>query len=190
MIDYHKISGWFDFQDVYDQAVLEAGNFAQFVEVGCWMGKSSVYLAQRVLESRKPITLFFVDTWEGSAEDGLDNEAKRLTAEGKSVFEQWSENMASFAGKVLVNPIRKPSTDAAKLFLNASLSFVFIDADHTYPSVYADIRAWLPKMKPGGILAGHDYERDGVCRAVSDTLGKDNVTTNVHRNTWVYRVPE
>ena len=53
--------------------------------------------------------------------------------------------------------IRKNSIEAADQFEDESLDFVFIDASHEYEDVKKDIQIWLPKIKKGGILAGHDY---------------------------------
>ena len=53
--------------------------------------------------------------------------------------------------------LRNTSVAAAATFADASVDFVFIDARHTYDAVSEDLRAWWPKIRPGGILAGHDY---------------------------------
>lgn len=62
--------------------------------------------------------------------------------------------------------------DAARWVADGSLDFVFIDADHTEPAVRRDIVNWMPKLKPGGWLMGHDYgdKFPGVKRAVDDLL--------------------
>ena len=51
-----------------------------------------------------------------------------------------------------------PSQSSAHVLADASFDFVFIDADYSYRSTKADIRAWRSKVKPGGILCGHDCE--------------------------------
>lgn len=57
--------------------------------------------------------------------------------------------------------VRKESVEAAKDFEDDSLSFVYLDGDHSYLSVTADIIAWFPKVRKGGIFCGHDfYNRD------------------------------
>lgn len=55
--------------------------------------------------------------------------------------------------------IRKYSVEAAQDFADESLDFVYIDANHSEPYVTQDIEAWAPKVKKGGIVAGHDYAR-------------------------------
>jgi predicted alpha/beta hydrolase family esterase len=69
------------------------------------------------------------------------------------------------------------------------LDFVFIDADHKYESVKADIAAWLPKVRPGGHIAGHDYHSDwpGVQKAVDEVLGKGKFVVRGH--SWFCGIP-
>lgn len=53
--------------------------------------------------------------------------------------------------------IRKDSMDAVKQFMDDSLDFVYIDGDHEFAHVAEDIVHWAKKVRPGGIVAGHDY---------------------------------
>jgi predicted O-methyltransferase YrrM len=64
------------------------------------------------------------------------------------------------------------TNEAVKLFEDDSLDAVFIDADHSYEAVKLDIQNWMPKVRKGGILAGHDYTYSwpGVVRAVDELL--------------------
>jgi len=70
---------------------------------------------------------------------------------------------------------RLPSLEAAKLFQPESLDLVFIDSNHSYQAVKDDVAAWSPVVRPGGILAGHDYSRHypGVVRAVDELVEGD-----------------
>lgn len=54
--------------------------------------------------------------------------------------------------------IEVPSVAASLRVDDGSLDFVFIDADHSFDAVMADIAAWLPKIRPGGFITGHDYD--------------------------------
>lgn len=49
------------------------------------------------------------------------------------------------------------TVEAAKEIKDKSLDFVYIDAGHSFEEVKADYEAWLPKVRPGGIISGHDY---------------------------------
>lgn len=67
--------------------------------------------------------------------------------------------------------MRMPSGEAATRFPDGSLDVVFIDDDHSYEGCSQSIRSWLPKVRSGGILAGHDVGTAGVDRAVEELLG-------------------
>lgn len=55
--------------------------------------------------------------------------------------------------------VKKFSVEAAEQFKDGELDFVYLDANHTEQYVTEDIETWIPKVKKGGILAGHDYAR-------------------------------
>ena len=85
-----------------------------------------------------------------------------------------------------VKVIRDFSINASFQFENNFFDFVYIDADHTYEASYMDICAWYPKVKPGGILAGHDYNHQdlsclsrglifGVTKAVNKFVKENNL---------------
>jgi predicted O-methyltransferase YrrM len=81
-------------------------------------------------------------------------------------------------------PIRGVSKEVSQQFEDESLDVVFIDATHTYPAVKQDIQLWLPKVKKGGILAGHDFEpaHPGVVKAVDELLPDREVMNYC----WIY----
>ena len=80
----------------------------------------------------------------------------------------------------VINPVRMTSLEAATRYKDLSLDFVFLDGDHGYEAVKADIQAWLPKLKPGAILGGHDYSLDwpDVMRAANETFGYVRTVAN------------
>lgn len=55
--------------------------------------------------------------------------------------------------------IVKMSVDAAKEFKDGSLDAVYLDGNHRYEFVVADLYAWIPKLRKGGIISGHDYAK-------------------------------
>ncbi len=72
--------------------------------------------------------------------------------------------------------INLPSYDASK-GISGYLDLVFIDGDHGYPAVKQDITTWLPRIHPGGIICGHDYDphSPGVINAVKECFNEKNI---------------
>jgi Methyltransferase domain len=67
-----------------------------------------------------------------------------------------------------VRQLRGDSIAMAATFPLGSLDAVYLDTDHSEPALKAEIAAWLPRLKPGGLLCGHDYSprHPGVIAAV------------------------
>jgi predicted O-methyltransferase YrrM len=170
---YKNIHGWFDFQTLYTKMVEDHSINSHFVEVGAFYGKSAAYMAVEIANSGKNIKFDIVDTWRGSPEhqEGAWDYQPEMVDD--TAFETFKQNLKPAEG--YYNPVKLPSTEAAKLYEDNSLDFVFIDAAHEYESVKSDIEAWYPKIKFGGYIGGHDYVRGeyGVYRAVDERFGKD-----------------
>lgn len=178
--DRIEVVGWCDFMPFYHGMVERFRDGGRFVEVGCWHGQSSVLLLKLIGRAEANIAVDFVDTWLASAsEPALLEELERLGRD--HVYESFLRNVASYAGW---RAIRKPSVEAAADYEDGSLDFVFIDADHAAKAVEADVRAWLPKVKPGGVLAGHDADYDSVQMGVSLAGLKFRIVGRC----WVYEV--
>lgn len=166
---YKTIHGWMDFEDIYAQAVRRAESGAVFVEVGAWRGRSAAFMAVEIINSHKQIEFHVVDTWQGSkSEPDLHHIVREC---GGSMFPEFQKTMQD--GGVWEQMIAYPleSTERAKTFADGSIDFLFLDGDHALESVQADLAAWLPKMKPHGVIAGHDYAIDSVRRAVYGVFG-------------------
>lgn len=168
---------WFNYESLYVEMVGKFSSGSHFVEVGSWKGKSSAYMVVEIINSGKQITFDCVDTWEGSLEHFNYPELPHL-------YDIFKENMKPLED--YYNDLKMKSTEAAKLYEDESLDFVFIDASHEYEDVKDDITYWLPKVKGGGILAGDDYTPywRGVVDAVDEILGKDNI--RLDNFTWTY----
>jgi len=67
--------------------------------------------------------------------------------------------------------IRATGLEASAEFPDGYLDFVYIDADHSLEGIFHDIYAWTPKVRVGGIVAGHDY-KDGPDSGMKDYWGK------------------
>jgi len=91
------------------------------------------------------------------------------------------------AGREVVK-IKKDTVEAAVNVADASLDLVYVDAEHSFHAVVADIAAWLPKLKPGGWMAGHDWSWVEVCRGVTAALGHLGPPYTFPDDSWLYRI--
>lgn len=163
---YHEIPGWFTDHNFYRKMVREAADGAHFVEVGSWVGRSAKFMVTEIANSHKQIRFDAVDHFQGSASEGEAFMRAEAAAAGGTVRPVFERNM----GQLLpfVNIVQLSSEEAARTYRDNSLDFVFIDAGHSEEEVFNDIVAWLPKVKVGGVLSGHDFSGawPGVERAV------------------------
>jgi len=131
-------------------------------EVGIWRGKTT----RRILEQCHGIISQYwaIDSWIHSP----SAIKKKLTNE------QWDDCYQDVCGLMCqfskLHILRMTSLDAAKLFPKKYFDLVFIDADHSYDAVLADIKAWEPLINDGGLLTGHDYggKKTGVKKAIDE----------------------
>jgi hypothetical protein len=171
---YQNIDGWFSYEYLYRHAVERAQPGALFVEIGSFKGRSSAYMAAEIFHSGKNIRFDCIDTWLGSIEHqkGAECEVKEVV-EG-SLYETFLENMKPAEG--YYNPVRMTSLEAAKLYEDNSIDFLMIDGEHSVEAVTADIRAYLPKMKRGGLMCGDDAQtHNAPYQAAINELSKYNV---------------
>lgn len=176
------------------RAVLERlpAGAVEGAEVGVYRGEMSVHL----LEGRPDLVLHMVDSWlpaEAQPERyrRTRDPRARESAERQAEHMREAERATAFAaGRRRI--IRAHSLAAAERFPDRSLDFVFIDAEHTYEAVLEDVAAWLPKIRPGGLLAGHDYVLAwaDVVRAVDELVARHGWTLDLGEDgTWFVRLP-
>jgi predicted O-methyltransferase YrrM len=189
--NFTDIQGWFNYEAVYDYMVNQAHDGARFVEVGTWLGKSAAYMANVVKQSQKDITFYAVDNFVGSLNkndsDYLNNMKSTIDQHSGTVAGVFAKNMIECNLREYVIQVVADSTKASKMFEDDSLDFVFLDAAHEYVPVKQDIAVWWPKIKPGGILAGHDYDYifPGVVKAVNEFFDKNDYDARfIQPNVW------
>jgi predicted O-methyltransferase YrrM len=120
------------------------------VEIGVYEGRFSKLLLLRCATLEK---LYSIDPW--------------LDANGKfdsEICNKATDRLDQFGPRSHIHIGKSP--EAAELFDDGEMDFVFIDGDHSYEATLADIEAWVPKVRPGGIICGHDYSDRGnaICR--------------------------
>jgi cephalosporin hydroxylase len=172
-VSYQDIKGYFNFEDIYSDAVREAPKGATLVEVGVFFGRSLAFLAREALcRGRDDLQIVGVDPWEfGSPHPEADVEAI-LQASGGNSYYAFCQQMCTHAPEEYERvSIYKAKSSQVCAAIKPWL--VFIDADHSYEGVRDDIATWRPLIQPGGIIAGHDYDPQfpGVAKAVDEAFG-------------------
>ncbi|MDQ1438562.1 MAG: hypothetical protein QOK43_2191 [Acidimicrobiaceae bacterium] len=128
-------------------------------EVGVWTGEFSAQLLAMV----EPRELHLVDPWRYRTEDEFKGASYAGgMARDQSDMDQLHELVLTrFAGDQRVHVHRLDSVSAAGEFAPGSLDWVYLDGDHRYETVLADLHAWRPRIAPGGICSGDDYGETG-----------------------------
>lgn len=188
---YQDLPGWFSFRKLYRRQSIHAEDGDILVEIGPFMGKSTSYMATRLARLGKRCQFDTIDIFED--EDYTDvnlllKEAMReLDLDHEGVLRH---NLAPVSD--YVNIIKSDSTAAASLYADNSVSFIFIDGCHYEEKVKLDVCAWWPKVKPGCVMTGHDWDVPGVRRAVNSFKAErsseiDRFTANRNGNYWLLK---
>lgn len=177
-MSWRDVHGWTDpcLESVYYEAVRGApgdGLVSRFIEVGCAFGRSVCYMATRIAESGKAIRLLCVDTWPADFPEG-----RPQNPENDWFYEAFLHNIETHLSdeeRSVITVCRRRSDRAAGILARESADFVFLDAAHDEESVTADIAAWLPVVRQGGTIAGHDFSEKfpGVEAAVRKAFGNN-----------------
>ena len=179
---WKDIEGYFSYTNLYDIALKYCPDNSIFVEIGSWMGRSTCYMGEGIKNSQKNIKFYAIDTWEGSDEEEHISFIEELKSKGKTLFDEFQENIKSCGVDDVIIPIQSTSILAAEQFEDNSIDFLHIDASHDYENVIADINAWYPKVKPGGMITGDDYLWPGVNKAVNEYFKDKTVITPYYDN--------
>lgn len=156
---------------------------ATCAEIGVWKGDFS----ERILAAARPRALHLIDPWRfvaayprrwyGGAAARNQDDMDRL----------YRDVVRRFAHDPRVIIHRLDSQAAATRLADIAFDWVYIDGDHSYEAVRDDLLVWVPRVRPGGILAGDDYtwrDEHGICpvaRAVQEFIARQPPRTVIVR---------
>lgn len=187
------VPGWFDYADLYSRAVDESPPGSWLVEIGVYHGLSLRHLAHLAKAADKNLTVVGIDWGRGSPEVPRGDSIHPDTI----ASEQPCGNLASPMLSTLITAgvaddaaiILAPSVKAAKFIPDGACHMVFIDACHERDAVAADIRAFLPKVAPGGWMCGHDwFVFPGVRQAVCEAFGYQDHMSRDAGSCWAVQL--
>jgi len=191
---YNNIFGWFDFNDIYNNMVDKYNN-CNFLEIGCFQGKSACYMAENIKHKQKNILLYCVDAWpeqtelDSLANNGIGQGAERGIIEklDTSLYNKFIGHMEAAGVRDYIVPIRSLShlaVDGLKE-KNLTFKFIFVDASHHYAGVMSDLELYWPLLENGGVMAGHDWYDPAVNSAVRDFFKKLDINVQDISGSWL-----
>jgi len=139
---------------------------------GAEIGVHQAIHSVKMLQSHSKLNFVGVDLWEKH----IERNTKYLNSTGM-LPAKFRDHKLATAWRYHSARVLQPFAGRFKLFCESSeenaerwddehFDFVYIDADHSYAGVISDIRLWWPKVKPGGMICGHDYACGGVTKAL------------------------
>lgn len=176
-----------------DNIKKQLGNIEIAMEIGTWRGDFAAVICEKL----SPNKFYAVDPF--ALYEGYTDKPDQTEFANQNNLDVLAARTAQRISSMLPNGksslIRDFSCNVVDTFADNSLDVVYIDADHKYDPVLADISAWYPKIKPGGVLCGDDYidgshiEKFGVIPAVNDFASQHGLkfaVTSGHNPTWIF----
>jgi beta-1,4-mannosyl-glycoprotein beta-1,4-N-acetylglucosaminyltransferase len=165
--------GFFSIEDIeiYRNLISALPDNAKIAELGVWQGRSLCSIADLI--KKKNLQVCAVDIFSGTdncMESFLAEEAKKVDI--RQVFEN---NLKAFGIHENVQVLQMTTTVASGFFEKNTFDFIFIDADHRYECVKEDIYNWMPLVKKGCSIAGHDIMWNTVATAVNEIFPAGSV---------------
>jgi len=180
-----KIHGWLGYgnkEEILD--IINQPEINLVVELGSWYGKSAEFM----LKNNKEINLVCIDLW--SNDDILQgnqvipyNEKYSKILEEFPLYETFNENLKEYSTRIL--PLQMNTLAGLQRIKNLGMQpdAIYIDANHTYKDVFAEIELAL-KLFPGILLFGDDINWAGVKKAVLECGRRHNFKIIKNRNCW------
>lgn len=134
------------------------------IEVGSFKGRST-----RAMADHCPGTVTAIDPWDGGYVNDNGSQARWLDT--KSAWKEFRHNLQDHILSHRVIPMVMPFHEASP---DLTADMVFLDGDHRYEAVLADIDRALTYLETRGLICGHDYGHKkwpGVKRAVDERFG-------------------
>jgi hypothetical protein len=192
-----QIPGWDPIVHIYKEWIKAPPRLgAVVVEVGVALGRSLTFIADWCLANdRRDIEVWAVDSWAGCEPNG---EQQTMSAVAGGHFSLYAKMMLEHDPKAFefIRPLRATSVQASRVFMPESVDLCVIDGDHRYEGCVLDIRAWLPKVRPGGWIGGDDHHpvhHPGVIKACREMFDHYEVVLEANGwpdgSVWLKRLP-
>jgi len=180
---YHHIEGWSHEADqgaLLDLALsmLPSNRRLRIGEIGVYKGRCTAMWNVKLINAGYDYEYYAIDHFQGSPEH--DKTVDYYAAA--------KHNLSKVLDRIHL--IKADSLTQSKVYPDQFFDLLYIDAAHEYKPVKQDIKHWLPKVAPGGVICGDDYVAGwpGVIKAVDEAFGK-SVNRLGGQQWWVQKKP-
>ncbi|MCL4360893.1 class I SAM-dependent methyltransferase [Candidatus Dependentiae bacterium] len=156
------------------------------LKIGCEIGVAYGFQSKFFLENSSIVKLYSIDPYQhfGDYDDFMNFPQHYFD----TLFYRVQKRLSIFDQRSVL--LRKKSVEASSMFEDQSLDFVYIDANHSYKAVTEDLVAWVPKIRPGGLVSGDDYRVfPSTAKAVDEFVTKNNIKLHTFKNKWWFIKP-
>lgn len=180
---------WGGKSKIFEELILESTP-KLILELGCFLGDSTITMANVLKKQNIEGVILTVDTWLGSQEHWLKNKCDLL-----HLYDNFENGISSLYNKCLRNiinaqvadyivPVPTTTSTAFDIFLDLDFKFdmIYMDADHTKSVVYDDLNKYYKLLAKNGIIFGHDIDWIGVNEAVKQFCTENNLFYDVYKD--------
>ena len=168
-----KIDGWASDSPEFTK-YIEQVKPSLIIEVGSWLGKSAIHMANLAIVHCPEVEIICVDTFLGSVEHWWNrNIQPTLHCGYPTIYSQFISNIIHSNLQNTITPLPIDSINGAYLLTKceALADLIYIDAGHEYDSVAADLKMYKELLRPGGVMLIDDSHYEPIKRACDDVLG-------------------
>jgi len=171
MLNENRKQSYMEYPSIEDHiSVFQYQGAKEFANGWFWPEEGEWYkkMCQKIQNGK----IIEIGSWEGLSLSYIKSTIQTNNNKIWSVEINCNKRLAENTEKWGIELICKSSVDASLTFPNGFFDLIYIDASHQYEDVKADILAWMPKLRIGGIIAGHDYDHfwPGVAKAVNELI--------------------
>jgi len=198
LLDQQKIDfkyddfGWFNAEGLVDWLIAELQP-ELIIEVGCYKGKSTIYIGQLIKKMGLSTKMICIDTWLGSCEHMSESDSFHPF----KLYGQFLFNIKYCQLNNVVIPLQQTSANAGRILkkLNIKSNLIILDGSHEYEDVLLDLSLFSKLLSPGGVILLDDYNScwTGVTRAIGEFMfrnGKNFTFKDFGNNTCAIQLKE
>lgn len=169
---WKEVQGWFSEGDVAAyRSLVESNQNGRMIELGTWKGRSLSSIIP-IAKASNYLEVVAVDTFKGSPGEVNHSHKDALYMDIRAIFDRAMQDVG--AGN-MVTVHEDHHQNVVSKYPDEYFDLVFIDAEHGTTKVMEDINLWLPKVKVGGYISGHDYDWPDVSSAVQSCFSVESI---------------